>query len=452
MAAVSFSGLNGIDFGAIIDATINAESTPLNMLKQRQTDIQSRDSALSSLSGGISTMETQATSLVAGSLFTNAIANSSNTGVGSATAGSDAVSGAYSLHVDKLAKAQVTASTTGYSATDAIVADGGSLSFTINGTTTTSIDITAGTSLLSLRNSINAQNSGVVASIVNTGSSKKLVISSRETGATNGFTINNTLSNSTGTALAFAAGQSATTGNSQNAQDSVFTVNGLDFTSATNTTTEAIPGLSIQLSGLGDTEITVAPDNSSIETTLKSFITTYNQLRQFATLQNNVNTSTGVRGPLANDSVLRQTLGDLRDVLLTPNANGGKYKYLSDIGITVDQAGNLQIDEKAYTDAINSNPSDVQQLLQGTGSIKGVFGTLKDKLQNLDGTAGLIKSTRDSITTTLTGVASQIAAAQARLDLRKTQLQQQFAAADEAISKLNSMTGQLAQLGSAKLF
>ena len=95
MAAVSFSGLNGIDFGAIIDATINAESTPLNMLKQRQTDIQSRDSALSSLSGGISTMETQATSLVAGSLFTNATANSSNTGVGSATAGSDAVSGAY---------------------------------------------------------------------------------------------------------------------------------------------------------------------------------------------------------------------------------------------------------------------------------------------------------------------------------------------------------------------
>ena len=165
MAAVSFSGLNGIDFGAIIDATINAESIPLNMLKQRQTDIQSRDSALSTLSAGISTMETQVAALMAGSLFTNATANSSNTGVGSATAGSDAISGTYSLHVDKLAKAQVTASTTGFSATDAIVADGGSLSFTINGTTTISIDITAGTSLLSLRNLINAQNSGVVASI-----------------------------------------------------------------------------------------------------------------------------------------------------------------------------------------------------------------------------------------------------------------------------------------------
>ena len=452
MAAVSFSGLNGIDFGAIIDATINAESTPLNMLKQRQTDIQSRDSALSSLSSGISTMESQAAALVAGSLFTNATANSSNTGVGSATAGSDAISGTYSLHVDKLAKAQVTASTTGYSATDSIVADGGSLSFTINGTTTTSIDITAATSLLSLRNLINAQNSGVVASIVNTGSTKKLVIASRETGAANGFTINNTLTNSTGTALAFAAGQSATTGNSQNAQDSIFTVNGLDFTSTANTTTDAIPGLSLQLSGLGDTEITVAPDNSTIETSLKAFITTYNQLRQFATQQNTMNTTTGVRGPLANDSVLRQTLGDLRDVLLTANANGGKYKYLSDIGISLDQTGNLQFDEKAYSDAITNNPADVQLLLQGTATVKGVFATMKDKLQNLDGTAGLIKTTRDSITTTLTGVASQIAAAQARLDMRRTQLQQQFAAADDAISKLNSMTGQLSQLGTAKLF
>ena len=132
MAAVSFSGLDGIDLGAVIDATINAERTPLNILKQRQTYIQSRDSALSSFSSSISTMETQVPSLIAESTF------------------------------DELAKDQATASTT------------------------TSIDITVGTSLLSLRNSMNAQNSGVVATVVNTGASKKLVIASRET--CSGFT------------------------------------------------------------------------------------------------------------------------------------------------------------------------------------------------------------------------------------------------------------------------
>ena len=67
-------------------------------------------------------------------------------------------------------------------------------------------------------------------------------------------------------------------------------------------------------------------------------------------------------------------------------------------------------------------------------------------------TVEVLKTTRDSVTTTLTGVANQIAAAHARLVLRRTRLQQQFAAADEVISKLNSMTGQRSQQGSAKLF
>ncbi|HLQ75872.1 MAG TPA: flagellar filament capping protein FliD [Terriglobia bacterium] len=452
MSAVSFSGFNGIDFGSIIDATINAESSPLNALKQQQTDIKNRDSALSTLSGGISTMETQAAAMISSSLFTTVTANSSNTGVGSASVGSDAISGNYTLHVDKLAKSQVTASTNGYATRDDIVADGGSISFTIDGATTTSIDITAGTSLTNLRNLINAQNSGVVATIVNTGNSNKLVISSRTSGEAHGFTINNTLTNSTGTALAYTAGQSPTTGNSQNAQDAVFTLNGIGFTSDTNTTTDAIPGLALKLSGTGDSEISVAPDYGSIETSVKAFITTYNQLRQFATLQNNVSSTTGTRGPLANDSVLRQTLGDLRDVLLTPNDNGGRYKYLADIGVTVDQTGNLQIDEKAYTDAVNANPGDVQKLMQGSGSLKGVFGRMKDQLQNLDGTAGLIKTTRESVSKTLKNVGEKITAAQLRLDMRKRELQKIFAAADQAISKLNAMTGQLSQLSSAKTF
>jgi flagellar hook-associated protein 2 len=206
------------------------------------------------------------------------------------------------------------------------------------------------------------------------------------------------------------------------------------------------------LSGTGDAVISVAPDYDTIKSSLQAFITTYNQLRQFATVQNTVSNTTGLRGPLANDSVLRQTLGDLRDVLLLPNSNGGKYKYLSEIGVAVDQAGNLKFDETAYDSAISDNPGDVQKLLQGDSANKGIFAVMKDKLQNLDGAAGLIKSTRDSITSTLRSVADRITAAQLRLDMRRQTLEKQFAAADEAISKLNAMTGQLSQLGSAKLF
>jgi flagellar hook-associated protein 2 len=137
---------------------------------------------------------------------------------------------------------------------------------------------------------------------------------------------------------------------------------------------------------------------------------------------------------------------------LEANNNGGKYKYLSEIGVSLDQTGMLQIDETALKEAINTNPDDVQKLIQGTDSVKGVFGTMKDRLQNLDGSSGMIKTSRDTITASLRGIADRITATQLRLDVRKQELQKQFAAADQAISKLNSLSGQLSQLGTAKLF
>jgi flagellar hook-associated protein 2 len=450
--AISFSGFNGIDFGALIDATITSESAPLNLLKQQQDDIKSKDAAFLSLSGGISTMETQASALIASSLFTSATATSSNTSVGSVTAGSDATSGEYSLHVDKLARGQVTASTTGYAAATDVVADGGSISFTIGGVTTDSINISSSTTLAGLRDAINAQKSDVIASIVNTGTNKKLVISSRSTGEDGAFTINDTLTNSGGPAIAFAVGQSPTSGNSQNAQDAEFTVNGVDFKTSSNTSTDVIPGIALKLTGIGDATVSVSPDYGNVETSLQSFVTTYNQLRQFSAIQNTANSTTGTRGPLSNDPVLRQAVDDLRNTIVSANNNGGKYKYLAEIGVSVDQTGMLQIDETALQEAINTNPEDVQKLLQGADSVKGVFGTMKDRLQNLDGTTGMIKSSRDTITASLRGVADRITATQLRLDVRKQELQKQFAAADQAISKLNSLSGQLSQLGTAKLF
>jgi len=303
-----------------------------------------------------------------------------------------------------------------------------------------------------LKNAINAQKSDVIASIVNTGSSKKLVISSRSTGEAKGFTINNSLTNSGGAAIAFAAGQSPTSGNSQNAQDAEFTVNGLDYKTDSNSSSDVIEGISLKLTGVGDATLTVTPDYSNVDTALQSFVTTYNQLHQFSINQNTVNNSTGTRGPLSNDPVLRETVDDVRNTILAANNNGGKYKYLSEIGISVDRSGTLLIDETALKEALDTNPEDVRKLLQGTDTSKGVFGTLTDRLQHLDGTSGMIKTSRDTISTSLKNVAERITAAQLRLDVRKQQLQKEFTAADQAIAKLNSLSGQLSQLGTAKLF
>ena len=226
---INFSGFNGFDFNQIVDVTIEAESAPLRALEQKDKDLRTKDSALGSFGVEIAELQDPVGDLVKGTVFTDLEAASTDEDVATVTLGDNAVSGTYNIVITQLARAQVTASTNGYTNTTDTAADGGTISFTIDGSTTTDITISAATTVAELKTLINAQDSGVVASVVNDGTNNKLVISSRVTGATNGFTINNSLTNGVDTVVAFAGGQSPSSGNSQDAQDSAFTVNGLSM-------------------------------------------------------------------------------------------------------------------------------------------------------------------------------------------------------------------------------
>jgi flagellar hook-associated protein 2 len=143
---------------------------------------------------------------------------------------------------------------------------------------------------------------------------------------------------------------------------------------------------------------------------------------------------------------LRETLTDIRQVLLGANSNSGQYQYLAEIGIEFQSDGTLKLDESKFDDAINSRPEDVQKLFQGDTGSAGVFGALTSTLSNLDGTAGLIKTTRDSIHTTLDRYRDRIERQQNMLEIRRQQLIQQYAAADQAMSRLSQLTSSLSNL------
>src|SRR5205085_10696666 len=170
-----------------------------------------KDTAYVSLGGMVSSMETTVSSLAKATAFSNVSATPSDPTIASVSLGEGGVVGQYAVSIDHLAKGQVTKSTNGYSAASDTAADGGSISFTINGRTTDPINVTSATTLADLKQQINNQNSGVVATLVNDGTNYKLVVSSRNTGTANGHAINNTLTNSAGTVVAFAGGQGATT-------------------------------------------------------------------------------------------------------------------------------------------------------------------------------------------------------------------------------------------------
>jgi flagellar capping protein FliD len=119
---------------------------------------------------------------------------------------------------------------------------------------------------------------------------------------------------------------------------------------------------------------------------------------------------------------------------------------LAEVGLELTSTGDLKLDETKFDAAMDTSPDDVQKLFQGNTGTGGVFNDLKTTLDNLDSTAGLIKTTRDGIQTTLEKYDDRIQQQQLRLDIRRQELQKEYAAADQAMSQLNQMTSSISSL------
>ena len=92
MAAITLSGVNGIDFNTIINAVMQSESKPLQDLQTQQQALQNRDSAMVSLAGIISSLQTPVAALTSTTSFSNVAATSTDTSVGTVTLGQLALS------------------------------------------------------------------------------------------------------------------------------------------------------------------------------------------------------------------------------------------------------------------------------------------------------------------------------------------------------------------------
>jgi len=435
-AGISLSGFNGFDFNQIIEAIMQQESLPLTALQQQEQAVKDKDAALVDLGNQVAKLETSLSKLTLTGAFFGVKVESSDSTIVKAALGNSALPGHYDVDVTAIAKAQVTTSTNGYANLTDVIADGGSISFTINGTTTPAITLTKATTVAELKDLINNQDTDVMASVVNDGTANRLVISSRKTGAANSFVINNSLTNSGGTAVTFPGV------NTQNGQNAQFTVNGIPITSASNTISNAIPGVDMTLVKAGATSVDVITDHATLKDTIKAFVADYNKLREFYTKQSTPNATKAM--PLANDSTLRSTMNQIKSSLLAANSNSGQYKYLAEIGLEFGQNGELKFVESTFDSAVTSSLADVKKLFQGTvGTVDGVFDLMLDNLHDLDSTSGAIKTNRTNIETALKKFRDRIGAQELRLDVRRAELVKMYTAADQAIAQLNQVNSQL---------
>jgi flagellar hook-associated protein 2 len=251
----------------------------------------------------------------------------------------------------------------------------------------------ANQSLAGIRDAINKANIGVSASIVSDGSDTPyhLVLTSTKTGETSSMKI--TVSDASGGAadagltslLAYdPAGTQALTQTTA-AQSTKLTVNGIAVTSASNSVTGAIQGVSLALGGVGSTSVVISKNTSAVNTGVTAFVKAYNDLNTTIKGLTSYDAETKVGGALLGDSGtlaiqtrLRQQLGQAVEGL------SGKLTTLSQVGISFQKDGSLALDSAKLQKAITENFADIAGLFSA-------IGTASDSLVSVSATGTATK-------------------------------------------------------------
>jgi flagellar hook-associated protein 2 len=420
--SISFQGIaSGVQTDALVSAIMAQDSLPLDNLQATQTENNNESSALTTLQTDMTSLATSLQTLQFSSSGFNArTVTSSDTGTSVYVTGTatGTTPGNYQVQVDTVATAgRIVPTLQGNGDPNLAVADpsgggtsqiytpgGTPASFAIQGTdgSVKVVTLNAGdNSLNGLASAINAAyagaapGAGVTASIVNTGSGATpyqmvLTANSTGTGSTNGVvsiadvtnndgsTTDNLIGIAAGTVDSLAAPTTISGGlTSPPATNAVFTLNGIQLTRQTNTVTDAVQGLTLNLQQGGETApttLTVGEDTATISDSVQAVITSYNSLvGTFNSDTKSTQASTGdiIPGALANDPTAAQLMSQIQQAFTgVPQGlpASSAYQSIGDLGITENSDGTLSMDSDTFSTAITSNPNAAAAIFNFTGT------------------------------------------------------------------------------------
>lgn len=438
---------SGIDMAALANNLATAQFEYRNsVLTSKQDKLNTQISSASNIKSQMLALDTSIATLVrAGSLArTPSIANSS---VATATlSGTSQPTGTYSLEVSAVAKGQQLASQAYTASTDTVGA--GTLTFnfgTVSSSTFTadaahaSVDVTiaAGATLADVASAINASGAGVTAYIANTASGAQLVMKGPE-GAANGFTISATEDAANPGLSNLAWTPSSGTGTlTSTAQDAAYSIDGLSYTSASNTITDPVPGVKLQITGTNvgsPTTISFNDPSDSISSTMQDLTDALNEV------MSSVNKATAIGGDLATDPgtrALKRSLMQLAGTIVMPNATGAA-KTLADLGLSTQRDGTFALDTTRLKATIAADPEGVAAMF--TNGLYGVYASV-DKIYRSAASSTDTGSLAGSITKfnkQLTQVGEDITKVVDQQEALRARLASQFTTSESRIASLKS--------------
>lgn len=409
------------DVRSFVSQLVAAERAPMDaLLKSQKANFQRQLDAYNAISKKIQSFRDALLDLKKADSFTAFKTSTSADGYAQVTASAGAAAGVYSIHVNQLASAhQVSLD---FSDESWVAPSSGALDIDLGGESF-SIDFSglpAGATLTDLRSAINqaSDNPGVKATLVRTGSSVKLLLTSENTGAANTIGLNTTVgaADPQMTELETAVAGAVEISPAQDAEITLGTGSPITITSGSNELDDVIGGLNITLTKAhadpaGQLQITVEKDDEAVREQLDSFVKEYNGL--IDTLKKyTAQGEDGSRAVLSGDSTSRLLQLRLRSEF--NNLAGGLT--LGALGIEADSSGKLSIDDAKLGNFIGQNPDGLTNALSGSTGLMASLDTILKPY--VFGSNAALKARSNSMQSSL----ERISERQAQLDTRMGQI------------------------------
>lgn len=477
MATLSSPGIgSGLDIKTIVEQLVALERRPIAQLQAKTATIQTQLSSFGLLQSYTTNVRDIAARLAKPDFWTGNAATSSDSASVSISAGSNATAASYSVEVSQLARAQSLASRayadtstglgTGTLRIEIGTWSGDSSSFQADvDKIAVEVPIAAGEdSLESIKNKINLANAGVTAGIVHDASGYRLTLLSTATGASSALRITAVDDDGIHTdelglsALAFdppnftpgvpGAAQLSQTRSALNAQA---TINGLAISSASNTLTDVLDGVTLTLNKetTSAVAIKVAPDTATLKKAIGDFARAYSDINSYIAQQTKYDPVTKKSAALQGDRPTLTLQSTLRGAFLGTSSASAVYSRLSDVGLEIQSDGSMKVNDTKLSKALAEHPDEVARLFMNASpddpAQQGFAVRIKDLASQLVDSDGAITSRTKGLRDSIQRNEKQQEALEARVALAQARLMRQYTALDTQLSQLNGIGSALSQ-------
>jgi flagellar hook-associated protein 2 len=427
-ALITSTGIgSGLDISAIVSSLTTAfGAAQTSQLTNQQNTLDSEVSAYGTFTAALDTLKLSLPGLEDPSQLAAFTATVADKNIATASTGSDAVAGNYSLLVNNLATV-ATATSAPLSSSAAVGT--GTLTIAVGGSSTAITIDSSNNTLAGIAAAINSTpNAGVSASVITTTGGSRLVLTGTSTGQANQITV--TPSGGDGGLASLAL-------TTVPAQDANYTINGFAATSGSNVVANAVSGVTLNLQQASapgvSTTLTISPDTSSAQATIDKFVTAVNGVLSSIQTLTSYDPSTQTAGPLNGNATLEAFQNQLQNILgHFTNADGG-IKSLTDLGITAGTDGSYSTDDTKLGNALSASLASVGNLLGGTNGIATQISNLVDGYTK---PGGLIATINQGLQTGLTDLSNQQSALAAQMAAYSARLTAEYNAMDSAVALL----------------